>query len=142
MRIAIAVVVLVAAAACASVISPEAPGVHFSTAETAYNPGETVVLRLTNAGDETYVYNICYHSTFERVRGSIGVPVELGMPDCPAVMQKLDPGETAELSVPLPETTAPGRYRVRTRLWPFGSLPERHRGLVAETPVFTMAAEH
>ena len=102
-----------AAAACSSVLGPDAgSGVRFAVDREAYAPGDTVHARLENRAEVALGYNLCF-STLEQRRDAEWIARDEPLMICTADLERLDPGESVEHRRELPAGLERGRYRLR-----------------------------
>jgi hypothetical protein len=87
--------------------------VHIGPAASAYKPGTTVNLTVTNLSGEKFRYSTCsYHIEREGQNGDWQLVYRDQRP-CPAVLVFLDPQASRHDSVRLPDDLASGLHRVR-----------------------------
>lgn len=117
------VLVLVAAltAACGSSQENGTPAqdsvavVTLTTDASSYAPGGQVNLRLRNAGQRTYLYNLC-PSQVQRRDGGSWVPFQAAAEVCTMELRQLGPAGEATFAFRLRQDAPAGEYRVQAQL--------------------------
>ena len=109
--------------ACALVLlagcdaSSDLGSVSFQTDAPAYRLGDAVTVRLTNGSSARVGYNLCF-STLQRSDGGRWLDVDRSTTEdpqvCQAILLGLEPGESAEGRLTVPDRAQAGEYRVQT----------------------------
>src|ERR1044071_1471680 len=77
-----------------------------------YTAGSNVVLTVRNLGDKAVAYSFCTWAV-QRQTTAGWVTVDTESVVCPAILLRLDPGQSVTGTIGLPDGIASGRYRVR-----------------------------
>lgn len=101
---------LTAACSTAQMQRSSAEGGVLSVSQSAYEPGDVLMVRLVNASNESLTYNLC-RASVEQQTASGWQTVERSR-DCATKNYRLAPTEVTLHEVHLPTTIQPGTYRV------------------------------
>jgi len=103
------------ALACGDSVGPGATSgpVRVEPAATAYTPGASVSLTITNLSPEKLTYSACSYHLERQARGGDWHIVYQEEDPCPAVLEYLEPFATRQTSVTLPHDAAIAPHRAR-----------------------------